>query len=229
MTSERKRSSFRLEVRVTTPHFEIRPYDAYVLQGAQIVALTGSSPDRRRTFTRARSASNLDDYDDEDVVSWTKLLTALHDGQQLQLSNMNRASLFLEKHSFFGRPNLGEVDCIDSLSSIVFAISKTRSWDLMPPDVVRPLASTSLGTLISIAHRMGMVWMDFIPRDGRIRAEGLGQSLSATLMRGMGIVVEYNTEPGSQTNSTREIFQSLHVPSTAADKVRLLYIAHLAQ
>jgi hypothetical protein len=36
-------------------------------------------------------------------------------------------------------------------AAAVFARRKTRSWDLMPPDVVRPLVSTTLGYLICIA------------------------------------------------------------------------------
>ena len=37
------------------------------------------------------------------------------------------------------------------------------SWDLMPPDVVRPLATTTLGDIIIIAHRLGMEWKEIRP------------------------------------------------------------------
>jgi len=182
-----------------------------------MIALDGTSHSRQRTFTRTRLTlqETTEFKEDEDAVSWTSLLTAIHDSQQLQLLGASQASRFLLEDG-----NSDKLEFISSLSDIVFAIPKNRSWDLMPPDVVRPLASTTLGTLVAIAHRLGMVFMDFTPRDGKIRAEGLGQSLSATLLRGMGIVVEYNVEPGSRPRRNWQIFQSLHVPSSDADKVR---------
>ena len=205
-----------LEVRVTTPHFEIMPFEGSVV-GKHMIALDGTSHSRQRTFTRTRLTlqETTEFKEDEDAVSWTSLLTAIHDSQQLQLLGASQASRFLLEDG-----NSDKLEFISSLSDIVFAIPKNRSWDLMPPDVVRPLASTTLGTLVAIAHRLGMVFMDFTPRDGKIRAEGLGQSLSATLLRGMGIVVEYNVEPGSRPRRNWQIFQSLHVPSSDADKVR---------
>jgi hypothetical protein len=65
-----------------------------------------------------------------------------------------------------------------------------------------------------------MDWADFVPREGILCAEGSGQSLSATLIRGMGLVVEYNQEPGSRPEYPREMLGSMYVPSIAADKVR---------
>jgi hypothetical protein len=130
--------------------------------------------------------------EDEDMVSWTSLIAGLHDCQQLQLlkgsASMHSLQSFGVVHSgimlFF--PNDDEKGgMLRVRSAIVHARLKTRSWDLMPPDVVRPLASSTLGTLVSIAYRMGMIWVSFAPSEGKIRAEGLGQSFSATIMQGL--------------------------------------------
>jgi hypothetical protein len=88
----------------------------------------------------------------------------------------------------------------------------------MPPDVVRPLATSNLGTIVSIAHRLGMIWLEFAPAEGRIRAQGLGQSISATIMRGMGVVAEFSVEPGSRPTRP-ELYCSFYVPTFSADKV----------
>lgn len=216
---------------MTTPHFELchpeaatrvslRPSTKAISSRAQAkaVAITGSDDSRRRTYSRPRFSRDEDD-EGEDVVSWSSLLAALHDYQQLQLpskSSGNEASVATDPR---GLPTP------ESQCTVVCIRPKSRSWDLMPPDVVRPMASTTLGTLISMAHRMGMVWMDLAPRDGKLRAEGPYQSLSATLMRGMGIVVEYNEEttPRPYHLWRRDVITHLHVPSIYADKVRYCY------
>lgn len=210
-----------------------RMASGHALHDRQAIALDGSPRSRSLTFTRERRAQHAAGANgdvDEDNVSWTSLLAALHDNQELLLTSVRTAKLVL------GNDNSHDVKDVPQpidlkAASIVLAKSKTRSWDLMPPDVVRPLASTTLGTLISVAHRLGMEWIDFVPREGKMRAEGLGRSFSATLMRGMGIVVEYNEESGSQlskdyvepwpkTSNSQKEFQGLYVPSKSADKVR---------
>lgn len=213
---------------MTTPHFEIRPLDAVLPPGARAIALTGTRLARNRTFTRGRAVKRLglddneDEDGDEDNVSWTSLLASLHDLQQdqvLKASQKFAAWAYAPGHGFINEAD--ESHLIRTGTAIVFAKPKARSWDLMPPDVVRPLASTTLGTLIAIAHRMGMTWVDLVPRDGKIRAEGKGHSISANVMRGMGIVVEYNMDPGLQQRKRDwESLSSLYVPSIAADKVR---------
>lgn len=66
-----------------------------------------------------------------------------------------------------------------------------RSWDFMPPDIVKPLASSTIGAMIVFAHRLGMRWTEFRPYDGVLRAESRGKSLTSTTVRGIGIVFQY--------------------------------------
>jgi hypothetical protein len=226
------RSSFRLEVRVTTPHFEIceldkagrasvRPMSRPLPSGtpndySQRVAITGSLDSRRQTLSRLRSASReaSDDEDDEDLVSWASLLSSLHDRQQLQIYGTIAHRRAVAMDIPVEPVKSDTLVNIDQRHALVCIKPVTRSWDLMPPDVVRPMASTTLGTLITIAHRMGMSWQDMIPREGKIRAESIDESLSATLMRGLGLVVEYNLE-----SKTPSMHDTLYVPSSDADKV----------
>lgn len=66
-----------------------------------------------------------------------------------------------------------------------------RSWDLMPPDVVRPLAKSTVGNVIVMAHRFGMQWQDLTPTEGRMNAAGYGHEISSETIRGLGIVLQY--------------------------------------
>ncbi|KAH7113889.1 hypothetical protein B0J11DRAFT_142880 [Dendryphion nanum] len=232
------RWSLRIEVRVTTPHFEIQTLetaDRVVLpeKKRKLYAVTGSEASRRETLSRA-ARKGVDEQEedegdeigasDEDAVSWARLLAALHGRQGIHLKDGQSMMKWLDGGSVKDR------DANDNQSSIfpgfktkVAIVSlrrQTRSWDLMPPDVVRPVASTTLGTLISMAHRMGMVWKDLNPGEGKLRAEGMGQSFSATLVRGMGLVVEYHREVGLEPRHRQSVILSLCVPSLEADKVR---------
>lgn len=93
-------------------------------------------------------------------------------------------------------------------------IGKTRSWDFMPPDIVRPIASTTLGCLITMAYSLGMNWTDFRLDEGIMRAVGGGRSLATSIVRGMGLVVEYSTDAS-------EPVRSRCIPSKVADQVRM--------
>jgi hypothetical protein len=187
----------------------------------QRVALTGSVDSRRGTLSRLKTSKYIafdDEEEDEDLVSWASLLSALHDRQAAQIHQIISRQNFTNNGIPVSLRNLpvahDALSTMDQRHALVCIKPKTRSWDLMPPDVVRPMASTTLGTLITIAHRMGMVWQDMIPRDGKLRAESAAESLSATLIRGLGLVVEYNTELKEPN-----IDNNLYVPSFDADKV----------
>ena len=51
------------------------------------MAITGSIDSRRGTLSRVKTLSHTasDDEEDEDLVSWASLLSALHDRQELQI------------------------------------------------------------------------------------------------------------------------------------------------
>ena len=66
-----------------------------------------------------------------------------------------------------------------------------RSWDAMPTDVIGPIATTTLGDIAVIAHRMGMSWKTFDPDKGLLAAEGCGHSLSSVEIRALGLTLRY--------------------------------------
>jgi hypothetical protein len=65
------------------------------------------------------------------------------------------------------------------------------SWDFQFPDVVRPLATTSVATVAIIARRLGMRWKEFDPVHGIMRAEGNAQIITSTSVRSLGTVIQY--------------------------------------
>jgi hypothetical protein len=98
-----------------------------------------------------------------------------------------------------------------SLSSpdVVF---RTWTWDLMPPDLTRPPASSTLSDIVLIGLRFGMTWRTVEPARGLLAADGGGYSLLGTESPGLGLVVRF-TAPQRMHKS------AINIPSQSADKM----------
>ena len=95
---------------------------------------------------------------------------------------------------------------------------RTRSWDFMPPDIVRPFATSNVGDIIALAHRLGMRWKEVRPDDGVLRAEGNGQSITSTTVRGFGLLLQYTFDRGPVRDwNTPNTVNTLTIPSQEAD------------
>lgn len=66
-----------------------------------------------------------------------------------------------------------------------------RSWDFMPPDLIRPLGMISLGDIAVIIERLGMTWHAFRPEEGEMTAEGNGHMVYSTFDRSVGNILHY--------------------------------------
>lgn len=83
----------------------------------------------------------------------------------------------------------------------------------MPPEMVRPVAITSISDLAIIARRLGMRWTDFRPEDNTMRAEGNGHVLNSTLVRSIGIIMQY-MDVGDPFSAPKK---ELYIPTRLAD------------
>ncbi|KAL8687283.1 MAG: hypothetical protein Q9224_005197 [Gallowayella concinna] len=104
-----------------------------------------------------------------------------------------------------------EAPAISQTLPVLF--NRTRSWDFMPPDVVRPFASTRVTYLAIIALRMGMTWKRFEPEQGALEAEGNGHSLNSVLIRALGTVVRYTPSIIHKTGPFM-VISYLHYPES---------------
>ena len=63
----------------------------------------------------------------------------------------------------------------------------------------RPLAKSTVGTMIVVAHRFGMSWLgEFNPSEGRMNAAGCGHTMTSETVRGSGMVLQYNNHQESK-------------------------------
>lgn len=82
---------------------------------------------------------------------------------------------------------------------------RTRSWDFMPSEIVRPFATSNVGNILALAHRLGMLWKDIRPDHGVMRAEGRGQSITSTTVRGFGLLLQYTLGGGTLEKNRNRI------------------------
>ena len=83
----------------------------------------------------------------------------------------------------------------------------------MPPEIVRPVAITTISDIAIIALRLGMRWIDFRPEENMMRAEGNGHVLNSTVVRSIGIILQYMQVGDSHSLPQEE----LYIPSDQAD------------
>ena len=151
------------------------------------------------------SISNPDDDESADQVGWLALLDQLH-LLQTEYGTKGFVPAGYLPYDAIKRP-MQQKNC----PAITL---RERSWDLIPPDIIRPVATSTVGDIIALAHRLGMGWNDLRPGDGIMRAEGGGRSITSTAVRGFGVLLQFNyerAEYGVSYDGT--------IPSVPADKL----------
>lgn len=213
-------SQFRFETMFTTPIFTLAPVtedDRYQTDWAdrhEIICITGTEDSRNKTMTPINWTRGLAR---EDHVGWLVLLKDLHHIQSDLLRS--QAQLFYIKHGSRKAPSSNEVDFVSRPRRLNFAIEfKVQSWDFMPPDIVRPLAKSTIGNVIIIAHRLRMSWSELKPSEGIMRADGEDCSFSSTPVRGLGLVLQYSFNERLSSTKKQRDQTHLRVPTDAADQ-----------
>lgn len=150
-------------------------YEEMVVDTKEIEIASEMTHHRRRTTDKYLRLSRS--YRGE-MVSWVPLLHWVHENVQ---ASLHHEAVLLD-HVDFAPPKV-------RLPAVTF---QERSWDFQPPDVLRPLAKTTLSDIAVIARRLGMKWKDFRPSDGILRAEGHSHTITSTVVRSLGIVLQYS-------------------------------------
>ena len=235
---------FRLETRFTVPDIDLKSIDQLFngqLQGLDRMQRLNS----KDLSTEIDHTVHLEDSSDSELlVTWIPLIRALHDAynhygsdecSQCKYNNLprpipwkytgwvrRRVARMLHKPMLNGKTVQREITdgiLIDSLSTRarteVVLYYRDMSWDFVPTEVVRPMASTHLGPLIVLALRLGMRWNRADWKDNKVRAEGNGYSISPIEVRGLGTVVSFKDDFVGK--AARDI--PAYIPSEPANKM----------
>ena len=212
-------SEFRFETIFTTPNiFLVNAADEPHQNHKGIHLIKGDIDSRRETYSTPSSQKveyvatghvALAELP-HDLVGWLSLLNMLH----LTQERVFEMTTFDQTESFLAR----EIPRSLTYPAITF---RTRSWDFMPPDIVRPFAASWVGDMIALAHRLGMRWKEIRPDDGVLRAEGNGQSITSTTVRGFGLLLQYSFDRAIVDKGPHywDLTSSLTIPSWEADSL----------
>ena len=120
----------------------------------------------------------------DELVSWLPLLHWLHE--------VTRASLEGDEIPDPKNTDDATPDSLLTWRRYPALVMQERSWDFQPPDVIRPLAKTTVSDIAIMARRMGMRWKEFRPEEGIMRAEGHSHIITSTVVRSLGLVLQYS-------------------------------------
>lgn len=208
-------SQFRFEILFTTPEILLVPVSIgevtqKVSRGYKpqhdFEIITGSPSSKDATLVDA----SYDSDPDNERVCWLSFLGSLHHRE----SELHQLGVYTS----LAAQSLGRHQLVRP--ALYF---RRRSWDFMSPDIVRPLASTNVSDLAVMALRLGMIWKDFRPEDGIMRAEGDGHLISSTMTRSVGLIIHYLNDLSQSTSKSGLIPASpnriLYIPTSDVDRM----------
>ena len=222
-------SEMRFETLYTTPQFGLFPYmpgqsvsetDAYGTKEIHY-QLDGSPWSKEATYCGTTRGPHL--AGGTENVSWLRFIEALHrnTGETLKLFGVPPSKTDIRVRVALNH-RLGEIARHASASQgylIPDLKLQRRSWDFVPPEVVRPLASVTICDIAVMARRLGLIWKQFEPLEGNLRAEGNGHTIISTAVRSMGTVLQIGIKDFLPTGDPAEEFNELYIPCEAADKM----------
>ena len=226
----------RFETLYTTPQFGLFPYmpgqsvskmtDVYGTKEMHY-QLDGSAWSKEATYCDTTRGPHLTGGTEN--VSWLRFIEALHrnSGDSLKLFGVSFDKVVSKKElgrkDLVAQENILEDIAHRALGSQGYLIPdlkmQRRSWDFVPPEVVRPLASVTICDIAVMARRLGMIWKQFEPLEGNLRAEGNGHTITSTAVRSMGTVLQIGVKDFLPNGDPAEEFNELYIPSEAADKM----------
>ncbi|KAL9024813.1 MAG: hypothetical protein Q9180_007799, partial [Flavoplaca navasiana] len=231
-------TDLRFETIYTTPRFSLMPYT-----GKTVICGTGAMTNRRiqeynpldgtpemieKTYATPLHQTSSLTFSNwfSEMASWVRFIDALHSNaaqtRMLVASTKRTRVEHQEDHlkgaslatSSKGSMLRHEEDWKGYMIPMV--TSQQHSWDFVPPDVIRPLAIATLQDIAIFSRRLGMRWKTFEPSEGILRAEGNGHTMDSTIVRSVGLVVQFSiSDPLRYHKSFKELF----IPTMPADKM----------
>ena len=137
-----------------------------------------------------------------DKVGWIDFLTFL----RLEMYHQSKDEVVDQKKWTWNTANRREGPRTIRNSQVSWPKIKyvLHSWDFMPADCPKPLASSTVGDIAVIVRRTGMVWKEFKPGEGRMSAEGGPHVINSMEQRGLGIVLQYRCLDDTLLHNVRE-------------------------
>lgn len=225
-------SEFRFETKFSTPHIQVlsvgfssaafrEDLDIGKLEPNNFILLTNYPESRHVTLMGSNIEMNARYAEEDmgDLVGWIALIDRLHkvQGQILPRIHIMDPSTWVPTKRSDTQVYTRSRKNFDHITSPTISV-RQRSWDFVPPDIIRPFASSTIGDIIVMAHRLGMEWKDMRPDEGVMRAEGNGLAMNSTSVRAFGILLQI-TQDLSRYQGTRYPGRNFLIPTREVDKL----------
>lgn len=188
-------AEFRFETTFVIPRIiyrsAISPPKGGIIDGEVFLTNTPANLEASMTFPGWEDQKAWNYYNSDNFCCWIPLLAHLH------RQGGNIVTDFIHGQTTVSLPAVQLI---------------RKSWDFMPPDVVRPMASTTVSDIAIMARRLGMVWKTFDPGES-MRAEGNGHVFTSSIARSLGIILQYSFTARSKNDN------SFYIPVVQADKL----------
>ena len=230
-------SEMRFETLYTTPQFGLFPYmpgqsvskevDAYGTKEIHY-QLDGSAWTKKATYCETTRGPHL--AGGTENVSWLRFIEALHKNSKdsLKFFGISSNEIAWRNEPSTAKDLMAQEMILGDITQHAYGSKgylipdlkmQRRCWDFVPPEVVRPLASVTVCDIAVMARRLGMVWKQFEPLDGNLRAEGNGHTITSTAVRSMGTVLQIGIKDFLPSADPTEELNELYIPCEAADKM----------
>jgi len=120
--------------------------------------------------------------------SWLALLDALNDQERISRT-WDRG---------YSKSGLNHTICY-------FFQRQRCCWDMMPPGVTKPVATTTISHLVEIMSMLGLVWTEFNVKASVLFAEGNGYTVSTEYVSNLGILARFSNLSRPRHDSNRII------------------------
>ncbi|PSR99158.1 hypothetical protein BD289DRAFT_361476 [Coniella lustricola] len=130
---------------------------------------------------------------DNERANWYILLQALHEMEKTSQMWQNE-QLETERNTYGpkSRGELPETVAAFQKHTVVAALQpKRKSWDVMPGEIKKPYATTTICHIIEMAAMLGLHWREFDRSENRYHAEGNGYLLTGREVDDLGLMFSF--------------------------------------
>ncbi|KAF1811968.1 hypothetical protein P152DRAFT_474207 [Eremomyces bilateralis CBS 781.70] len=161
------------------PSLARRAWSSRILSGFSAASESRTRNPRSEAFLQMRG-DPVGNVMENEPVSWIPLMQCL----QSYSSELRNAGLRVFQDTSSGGLRQGRV--------IVPAVRMTKkSWDFVPPDVLKPYAVSTIMDVAIMVQLLGMCWKTFKPEEGTLLAESDGSMVTSSLVKPLGTMLTF--------------------------------------
>lgn len=183
--------------------------EIYFLEGTEdslADTWTDSNMDQRKEYEGRTTKERIHTADNE-RASWSMLLSAIHrmesESREWQQKKYDEVG---PPNGYIGTALPSTPPALRTHHTLTVALQRKRkSWDTMPPTILRPYATTAMCHLIEMMAALGIYWKEFDRKHDRYRAEGNGFMVLGERVSDLGLMFSFQVIGKCTFNQKRVI------------------------